>query len=164
METLDQITRRAAFERRQRAAKLSPGEYVGLALLPVVVALVAALFMGEPSPAEQRADRAASRTLTEIEQREANERYACARFIALAHREWPGLLDRIEALEALAKANNDLARMEAAHNAIGPFYFDVPDFDDCGGRTMRRVEVPKAVLRDIVAAVEALKLEMHDGR
>lgn len=40
---------------------------------------------------------------------------ANAHFIALAHREWPALLDRIDALEALAKANNDLARMEVAH-------------------------------------------------
>lgn len=84
METLDQITRRAAFERRQRAAKLSPGEYAGLALLPVVVGLVVALFMGEPSPAEQRADQAASRTFAEIEQREANARRACARGVTAA--------------------------------------------------------------------------------
>ncbi len=53
---------------------------------------------------------------------------------------------------------------KAIHNAIGPFYFDVPDFDECGGRTMRRVEVPKAVLREIVAAVESLKMEINDGK
>ena len=51
---------------------------------------------------------------------------------------------------------------KAIHNAIGPFYFDVPDFDECGGRTMRRVEVPKTVVRDIVAAVEALKQEIDN--
>lgn len=45
---------------------------------------------------------------------------------------------------------------KAIHNRIGEFYFDEPDFDDCGGRTMRRVKVPKDVVRRIVAAVAAL--------
>ena len=35
------------------------------------------------------------------------------------------------------------------------YTFDVPDFDDCGGRTTRRVEVPKRVFREIEADVAA---------
>jgi hypothetical protein len=35
------------------------------------------------------------------------------------------------------------------------YTFDVPDFDDCGGRTMRRVEVPKRTFREIEADVAA---------
>jgi len=46
------------------------------------------------------------------------------------------------------------------HNAIGDFYFDEPDFDDCGGRTLRRVKVPKPVIRKIVEAAIAL----HEAR
>ena len=42
------------------------------------------------------------------------------------------------------------------------YTFDVPDFDDCGGRTMRRVEVPKAVFRQIEADVAApLEATIH---
>ncbi len=49
--------------------------------------------------------------------------------------------------------------MREIHNAIGDFYFDEPDFDECGGRTFRRVRVPKDVLRKIVAAALALDRE-----
>ena len=42
------------------------------------------------------------------------------------------------------------------------YTFDVPDFDDCGGRTTRRVEVPKAVFRQIEADVAApLEATIH---
>ena len=45
--------------------------------------------------------------------------------------------------------------VKAMHNRIGPFFFDVPDFDDCGGRTMRRVEVPKQAVKQILEAADA---------
>ena len=35
------------------------------------------------------------------------------------------------------------------------YTFDVPDFDNCGGRTMRRVEVPKRTFREIETDVAA---------
>ena len=42
------------------------------------------------------------------------------------------------------------------------YTFDVPDFDDCGGRTTRRVEVPKAVFRQIETDVAApLEVTIH---
>ena len=50
------------------------GLFGGLA----VIGLVVLLFMRGPTPREQRAMDEAQRTLTEIEQREANNRYACA--------------------------------------------------------------------------------------
>ena len=50
--------------------------------------------------------------------------------------------------------------MREIHNAIGDFYFTEPDFDECGGRTFRRVMVPKDVVRKIVAAAVAL----HEAR
>ena len=49
--------------------------------------------------------------------------------------------------------------MREIHNSIGDFYFTEPDFDDCGGRTFRRVMVPKDVVRKIVAATLALHEE-----
>ena len=48
----------------------------------------------------------------------------------------------------------------AIHNAIGDFYFDEPDFDECGGRTFRRVRVPKSVVRNIVQAA----ISLHEAR
>lgn len=62
-----------------------------------------------------------------------------------------------ETLEALlselatAQRERDAPR-KAIHNAIGDFYFDEPDFDEAGGRTFRRVRVPKNVVREIVNA------------
>lgn len=53
--------------------------------------------------------------------------------------------------------------MREIHNAIGVFYFDEPDFDECGGRTFRRVKVPKDVLRKIVAATLAIDRERQEG-
>ena len=50
--------------------------------------------------------------------------------------------------------------MRAIHNAIGDFYFDEPDFDECGGRTFRRVKVPQHVVRKIAEAAVAL----HEAR
>lgn len=50
------------------------GLFGGLA----VIGLIVLLFMRDPTPREQRAMDEAQRTLAEIEQREANNRYACA--------------------------------------------------------------------------------------
>ena len=50
---------------------------------------------------------------------------------------------------------------KAIHNVIGDFWFDEPDFDEAGGRTMRRVQVPKAVVRIIVSAAIAVHEERH---
>ena len=50
--------------------------------------------------------------------------------------------------------------MREIHNAIGDFHFNEPDFDECGGRTFRRVMVPKAVVRKIVEAT----LAVHEER
>jgi hypothetical protein len=32
------------------------------------------------------------------------------------------------------------------------YHFDIPDFDDAGGRTTRRVEVPNRIVRQIAEA------------
>ena len=49
--------------------------------------------------------------------------------------------------------------MKEIHNAIGDFFFDEPDFDECGGRTFRRVKVPKLTLAAIVTAAIAVHEE-----
>jgi len=38
---------------------------------------------------------------------------------------------------------------------IGEFSFNVPDFDECGGRTYRRIDVPWPTIREIMAAISA---------
>lgn len=48
------------------------------------VALVVLLFLRDPTPREQRANDEAARTVAEIEQREANNRYACAQGVERA--------------------------------------------------------------------------------
>ena len=48
---------------------------------------------------------------------------------------------------------------QAVHNAIGDFFFDEPDFDDAGGRTFRRIKVPKDVVRSICQNAIALHVE-----
>ena len=48
---------------------------------------------------------------------------------------------------------------KAIHNSIGTFFFDEPDFDAAGGRSMRRVRVPQSVVRNIVQSAIALHEE-----
>ena len=50
--------------------------------------------------------------------------------------------------------------MKEIHNAIGQFHFTEMDFDDCGGRTYRRVTVPKDVVRMIALAA----IRVHEER
>ena len=59
----------------------------------------------------------------------------------------------------MARADFWEAVMKEIHNAIGDFFFDEPDFDDCGGRTFRRVKVPQTVVRKIVTSALAVHAE-----
>jgi hypothetical protein len=66
--------------------------------------------------------------------------------------------DRIEALQARVKVLEEALTPSAATKAayMSEFSWTEPDFDECGGRTLRQIVVPWTVIKTIMATIRAL--------